>query len=178
MNTILLSTKLLSETAFHSDMVGRFRIHHLTAVVDSHLALNTHWLVKLEASQQWDTMKWEYYRHFTNWSLPWGDDRTPSAATFRRVPVSLICQHSRWCSTWCGNVWILGGKIWKGFYWCNDIQSQCPIKLPCLTIRILQAWAREENTIGMCGRTSNIHTISALHNRRMGWAATFYRQLV
>ena len=44
--------KAAFRTAFHSDMVGCFRIHHLTAVVDSHLALNTHSLVKLEASQQ------------------------------------------------------------------------------------------------------------------------------
>ena len=35
MNTVLPYTKLLSETAFYSDMVGRFRIHHLTAAADN-----------------------------------------------------------------------------------------------------------------------------------------------
>ena len=35
MNTVLPYTKLLSETAFCPDMVGCFRIHHLTAAADN-----------------------------------------------------------------------------------------------------------------------------------------------
>ena len=49
--------------------------------------------------------------------MPWGDDRPPFTATFRRVPVSPLStgQHSGWCSTRCGNVWILGKKFENAF---------------------------------------------------------------
>jgi len=59
MSIALLSTKLPSETAFPSDMIGHSRTRHPTAAVDNHLVLALLWREKHEASQQLDIMKWE-----------------------------------------------------------------------------------------------------------------------